>query len=508
MNNSIKTNKAVIYCRVSSHEQVEEGNSLATQKRLCLEYASKNGYEVFEENIYIEKGESAKTINRTELNKMLRYCSEKKNKVNAVIFYKIDRLSRNTDDYSQLRLLFKKYEVNLISITEKFEDNAVGRFIENTMANVSQLDNDIRTERIVGGQKQAVLEGRYVWSAPLGYTNGKVEGKSNLVQNENAKYVRQIFELIDKGIHSLEDIRMIINQSGMKTKSGGPVGKSHYYEMIRNCVYAGIIRKFKEEREGTYEPIVSKELFFRVQKNINRNGIKSRVYKMDSDTFPLRRFVHNPERTKKLTGSPNKSRNGNIYFSYNFSGKGKCYNSEKLNNMFEEFLAKQSLPSYLLLKLKSRLKEKFDNATIRDRKELRDLNNKLKVLETRQTNLLNKNLEGKISDELFDKQNKLLEEELFKVQGCIANCSTSKYSFEGLLDFTNTFLQSPNKIWSQSKIDKKVQIQWFVFPEGLTFDGEKLRTTKTSLLYRLKEANLVSDSGSVEMGGIEPPCKR
>ena len=145
MEKKIQFKKAVIYCRVSSYEQVEEGNSLATQRRLCLEFAVKNGYEVSEEDIYIEKGESAKTIHRTELNKMLRYCSEKKNKITAVIFYKIDRLSRNTDDYSQLRLLFKKYEVNLISITEKFEDNAVGRFIENTMANVSQLDNDIRT---------------------------------------------------------------------------------------------------------------------------------------------------------------------------------------------------------------------------------------------------------------------------------------------------------------------------------------------------------------------------
>lgn len=504
MDKKLQPKKAVIYCRVSSYEQVEEGNSLATQRRLCLEFAIKNGYEVAEEDIYIEKGESAKTIHRTELNRMLRYCSDKKNKISAVIFYKIDRLSRNTDDYSQLRILFKKCEVNLISITEKFEDNAVGRFIENTMANVSQLDNDIRTERIKGGQRQAVLEGRYVWTAPLGYTNGKVEGKSNLVQNEMAKYVRETFELIDKGIHILEDVRQIVTKSGMRTPSGKVIGKSHFYELIRNCLYAGIIRKFGEERDGTFEPIISKELFFRVQKRLKNNGLASRIYKMDSDIFPLRRFVYNPDRTKRLTGSPNRSQNGTLYYNYNFHGKGGgCYNYEKLNNQFAEFLSQHALASSLLLKLKSRLKEKFDKATLREKKELKDLKDKLVVLETRQTNLLNKNLEGKISDELFDKQNSLLEEEIHLTKTKIENSSSGNYNFEELLNFAETFLRTPHLVWKEAKIEKKIKIQWFVFPKGLTFDGKNLRTNETSLLYKVKSENLNSNSASVLPARIE-----
>jgi site-specific DNA recombinase len=105
--------RAVLYVRVSTKEQVDEGNSLSTQEKMCREYTSKNGYEVVQ--VYIEQGESAKTALRTELQKMLLFCSDKKNKINAVIIYKLDRLSRNTDDYSQLRLLLKKYGVEIKS---------------------------------------------------------------------------------------------------------------------------------------------------------------------------------------------------------------------------------------------------------------------------------------------------------------------------------------------------------------------------------------------------------
>lgn len=92
---------AVIYCRVSTKEQVKEGNSLATQERLCREYAERNNYEVV--RVYLEEGESAKTVNRTEYNNLTKFCADKKNGIKAATIYKLDRISRNTDDYSTIR---------------------------------------------------------------------------------------------------------------------------------------------------------------------------------------------------------------------------------------------------------------------------------------------------------------------------------------------------------------------------------------------------------------------
>jgi len=106
-----QTNKrAVIYCRVSTKEQVEEGNSLVSQERLCREYALKEGYEVVE--VFIENGESAKTADRKELQRMLALCTTKKDFIHAVIAYKVDRISRNIADYSLIKVRLKKIQRN------------------------------------------------------------------------------------------------------------------------------------------------------------------------------------------------------------------------------------------------------------------------------------------------------------------------------------------------------------------------------------------------------------
>src|SRR5687767_3800489 len=134
--------KAVIYCRVSTKEQVEEGNSLVTQEKNCREYAQKNGYEIAA--LFVEQGESAKTADRTELKRLMSFCANRKNNIQAIIAYKIDRISRNTDDYSQIRILLKRYGVEIKSTSEYFEDTPAGRFMENIIANVAQFDNDVR----------------------------------------------------------------------------------------------------------------------------------------------------------------------------------------------------------------------------------------------------------------------------------------------------------------------------------------------------------------------------
>ena len=69
---------------MSTKEQVDEGNSLSTQEKICRDYALKNGYSVEDNDIFIEQGESAKTADRTELQKLLAYCADKRNVIKAI----------------------------------------------------------------------------------------------------------------------------------------------------------------------------------------------------------------------------------------------------------------------------------------------------------------------------------------------------------------------------------------------------------------------------------------
>lgn len=292
--------RVVIYVRVSTMEQAEEGNSLSTQEKICREYATKNDYHVLD--VFIERGESAKTANRTELQKMLALCAQKKNGVTAVIVYKIDRLSRNTDDYSQLRILLKRYGVSIKSTSENIEDTPVGRFMENTMANIAQFDNDIRAERCSNGMRDAMRDGRYVWKAPTGYSNIQVAGKATIAPNEMAPLVRRGFELVAMTLQTTDAVWQQVTKEGLVKKNGKPVSRNYFYEMLRNELYTGLVAKFGERHKGSFEPIVTEELFAQVQRVLKNKGHKVSEYKTDNPEFPLRRFVFNPSGLK-LTGS-------------------------------------------------------------------------------------------------------------------------------------------------------------------------------------------------------------
>src|ERR1700690_2338180 len=105
----------IIYCRVSSAEQVQ-GTSLAMQERLCKEYAEREGIKIL--NIYIEEGESAKTANRTEFQKALAFCGNKKRPVNFFIVHKIDPFARNQTDHAVTQSFLQRYGTKLRSVTE------------------------------------------------------------------------------------------------------------------------------------------------------------------------------------------------------------------------------------------------------------------------------------------------------------------------------------------------------------------------------------------------------
>ncbi len=110
----------VIYTRVSTVEQAELNKSLKNQEDACRLYASKKpDWNVAK--VYTEKGESAKTTDRTELKEMLTYCRKNYKSVDAVMVWKLDRLARKTEDHIALANIFAKLNIQLVSATEALE---------------------------------------------------------------------------------------------------------------------------------------------------------------------------------------------------------------------------------------------------------------------------------------------------------------------------------------------------------------------------------------------------
>lgn len=475
----VQQKQCVIYCRVSTKEQVEEGNSLATQERLCKEYAAKQGFVVA--SIYVEQGESAKTADRTQLQKLIHFCTTKKNKVNAVIVYKIDRLSRNTDDYSQIRIMFKRYGVEIKSVSEHFEDTPAGRFMENIIANVAQFDNDVRAERCIGGMKEAVKEGRYVWMAPFGYSNVRVNGKATIAPNESASIIKMLFETIAESKKPLEAIRIEMGSKGLVKKNGETISKSSFYKLIRLELYCGEIRKFGSHYEGAFEPIISKELFYHVQNIISEKPI--RIIASRTEDFPLRRFLQHSS-GKAITGCWSKGKKKK-YPYYMVHGHSFNVRKETLEKVFAEWLDTYKLDIQHFKPLTELIQEELKHTEKNNREKQSTFDAKEKQLIEKRTMIINKNLQGVIPDDLCKEILNQIAAELYQL-------SQRKEITETIPDINEITVMArklmfhPGKTWEQASFRTKLLLQSFYFPRGIEICESGSRTPKICKLFKAK----------------------
>lgn len=186
--------KAVIYLRVSTEEQVDN-YSLDTQADICQKEAARQKLEVAE--VFREEGRSAKTIiNRPTLIELLAYCRKHKKDISAVIVYRLDRISRQTADYLAIRKKLAESEITLISATEPTGDTPTEKFIETMLAGFAQMDNDVRGERSRNGMRARFLSGLLNGRPPLGYLR---ENGYAVKDSETFEAIKSVWELAGTG---------------------------------------------------------------------------------------------------------------------------------------------------------------------------------------------------------------------------------------------------------------------------------------------------------------------
>lgn len=295
---------AIIYIRVSTTEQAETGYGLKTQEETCLEYAKRQNINIL--RLFIEKGESAKNTNRTELRKLLDFIQTCYNEIDYLIVFKLDRLARNLVDYTNLLSILTKYGILLKSATETIGESPEGKLMQNIIASFAQFDNDQKSQRTILGMKQAVKEGRWIWLAPYGYKHEMVNNKSLLVFSKDKKNVKKIFNDFLKGKRQYE-ISEDFKSKGIK------ISFQKVAYILTNPIYAGIIKTtlFDEPIKAIHKPIIAETTFYRVQELLNKNTKK--LYKPTlSYDFPLTRFLKCPYCNRNLKGSWSKGRSKNI----------------------------------------------------------------------------------------------------------------------------------------------------------------------------------------------------
>lgn len=490
--------KTGIYVRVSSKEQLE-GSSLETQERICTEYALRTGYEIVK--IFVEKGESAKTTDRTELKLLLEYVAKNHKHLDAIIVYKVDRLARNSLDHAQLKVFFMKYGVRLISATENLEDTPVGRLMETQLAGFAQFDNEIRTERSVGGMTAAVKAGRYVWPAPLGYINTGGRGTSNLAQDdpELVRLVRKCWEYIDTG-YTPEEARKAITKDGLRGKSGGPISKSNFARMLRNRIYKGMIEKFGLSVVGNFKPIVESELFDRVIDKLDGKAKNVPIYKKDHIDFPIRGIVLCHKCGRRLTASWSKGNGGKFPYyrciyckKVNYKRDDDKKGNEGMETKFIKLLKTYSYKPEFKEALIKAIELNLEDRNKGNKKKIAEIEKELVSLKAKEKQIAEKNFAGVLSDALAKE---LLDENEQKASNLSLDLHNYQENTEEVMKVVRhsiSILEDISGAWMRADLEVKKRFQKFIFPQGLTFDGAKFATIKLAYCINPNGGNTPSE---------------
>ena len=267
----------VIYLRVSTREQAEkgegeEGFSIAAQREACTRHIRDAGWSLVDE--YVDRGESARSADRPALKEMLARVVEERD-VDAVVVHKIDRLARNMEDHVAIRALLRRRSVALVSVTENVEETASGRLVEGIHALMAEFYSANLASEIRKGLSQKAKMGGFPHGAPLGYANLRevIAGRqvARIVPDaERAPLISLAFSHYATGEWTLQRLAGELAHRGLtnrarRDRTPKAIIWQGLAKILANPVYVGIVEWNGVQHPGTHEPLVTPEVFRRVQ---------------------------------------------------------------------------------------------------------------------------------------------------------------------------------------------------------------------------------------------------
>lgn len=276
------TVRCAIYTRKSTEEGLEqEFNSLDAQRESGEHYirAQEGQGWVWIPTRYDDGGFTGGNMERPALKRLLDDIEA--GKVDCVVVYKVDRLSRSLLDFSRIMETFDKHGVSFVSVTQQFNtSSSMGRLMLNVLLSFAQFEREIISERTRDKMAAARRKGKYVGGAPiLGYDVDR--DVSRLVVNEQeAIRVRQIFQLYLEQQSLIPTIKELDHRGWLtkqwttkkgKQRGGRPFNKNTLYGLLTNVAYVGKVRYKDEVYDGEHEAIVDAESFENVQRQLRTN---------------------------------------------------------------------------------------------------------------------------------------------------------------------------------------------------------------------------------------------
>lgn len=502
---------AVIYVRVSTDKQAEQGVSLAVQIEQCKAYASKQGYRVVK--VFCEEGESAKAANRPVLIEMLEYLKKNKEKVSVLIIHKLDRLSRNTDDQYAIMYKLQRSDVKLESATENIGESGVGKFMRQILWAAANLDNDIRSERVRSAQYKRFQEGYWPFPAPTGYIKGKEAETGRTICEPHPEYGPLVAWAARQRAagYSYVDIANGLRKRGFKMRGGNDPHPQSVWRMMHNPFYHGTIRAFGETIEGRHKPLISPDLYLRIKVVDNKafNPAPKRI--KYNNEFPVRMLC--AECRMNLKGSFSTSKTGKRHPYYHHHNKScplaHSFKREVVHISFDDVMRNLKPKKQYVQLFKSIMLDIAKSKAAEHKKEGHRFSKKLAELrEEREkivTAMINDPRYELLNREEYIERKVKVDSEIEGVQIEQAKFQYREVDVQQLVNQGLAMLENPAATWEIIKaIEPRVEFQRHLFPKGIEWDGKKCRTPRIAVCLETIQECKDDKSRLVARRGIEP----
>ena len=412
--------KAVLYARVSSQEQADEGYSIDAQTRLLHDYAEKNDINIVREFV---EAETAKTAGRSKFGEMVTYLKKvrrgKDSKRMLILVEKVDRLYRNLKD----RVTIGELDIELHLVKENTilseDSKSSEKFIHDIKLVVAKNYIDNLREETTKGMREKARQGIWPTKAPFGYRNVTV-GKRKCIEQDptTGPMVEKLFSWYLEGM-SLNEVKKRAKEEMhlLGFKSG--VSRTRIHQILRDPLYIGKIRWDEEVFDGQHKPLVPVTLFRRTQARLAQTGKAKRGPKRGNWSFGgMLKCGHCG---CLLTAEKKK---GKYVYYHCTAFKGKCpekyVREEKLAEAFCDALDLIRLDEDVVSLIVRALRQSHAEEIEFRERSIRALKQQDEKLKSRLDRMYEDRLDGLISKEFYLKKSSEYKDERKKIQERIA----------------------------------------------------------------------------------------
>ena len=378
--------RAVLYSRVSSDKQ-DIDLSISAQLKNLREYAARNGYTVVRE--FVDEAESGRTADRPAFREMVAMARHSPRPFDAVLIWKYSRFARRREDSIVYKTMLRKSGIQVISITEPFEDTPTGRLLEAMIESLDEFYSANLGEEIVRGLRESASRGFYLHSRPpYGYRKVKVKdgGKERPrleIEPDQVKIVASIFNGIIEG-KGLKEIVKELNHNGEPAPDGKTWGKTTLHKILTNEAYTGTLvwgrtskRNLEPVRvEDAWPVIVDRETFNTVRSKLSSRSPARLNPRQLSSRYLLSGLARCGHCGKALVGQEAKGGKFSYYVCGTLlkKGAGSCdaryLNSRKFEELVINKVKEHILTEENLRELARQVNEEMDTSVVRYWEEL------------------------------------------------------------------------------------------------------------------------------------------